>query len=256
MNNQYVLDATHLLFERSESALPTTFEIERAEECLVTTVDENESAFTRREVNAAKQAREMMRRMGYVSLKDQAAMIKHGAIINCPVTQSDVYRAHQIYGSDVASLKGKTKATPSHIVKIEHVPRSLETNQTLHVDVIFIEGDPYLLSVSTPLGLTMATHLGGDRSERTLLKALLSQIDKYKAQHFIISNIKTDMEGGVMAIADIINSKGITLHPAGPGEHVPVIENKAKQVKERTRAHLNVLPFILASSLLIWLVSF
>ncbi len=37
---------------------------------------------------------------------------------------------------------------------------------------------------------------------------------------------------------------------------MPVIENKAKQVKQRTRAHLSALPFALASTLLVWLVSF
>ncbi len=43
-------------------------------------------------------------------------------MVNCPVTATDVYRAVKIYGSDVASLKGKTKQKPSKIVKIEHVP--------------------------------------------------------------------------------------------------------------------------------------
>jgi hypothetical protein len=62
--------------------------------------------------------------------------------------------------------------------------------------------------------------------------------------------------GGVMTIQDALNAKGIALQPAGPGEHVPMIENTAKQIKQRTHAHINVLPFVLASTLLVWLVSF
>lgn len=37
---------------------------------------------------------------------------------------------------------------------------------------------------------------------------------------------------------------------------MPMIENRAKQVKQYTRVHINVFPFALASTLLMWLVSF
>ena len=103
---------------------------------------------------------EMMRRLGFVSMKDQAAMLKYGAIINCPVTPADVYRAQRIYGTDIATLKRKTEASPSRIIKIEPVPCLMQSTLTLFVDIIFVEGDSYLLSVSKPLGLTMANHLG------------------------------------------------------------------------------------------------
>jgi hypothetical protein len=125
---------------------------------------------------------------------------------------------------------------------------------------MFIEGYPFLVSLSKPLHLLMASALGntpgGERSERALLKALTSQVDKYKGQHFIVGSVLTDGEGGVISLQDTLNAKGIGVHPAGPGEHVPAIENKIKQIKQRTRAHLNVLPFSLASTLLVWLVAF
>ena len=53
-----------------------------------------------------------------------------------------------------------------------------------------------------------------------------------------IANILTDGEGRVIALQHDLNTRGIILHPAGPGEHVPLIENNAKQVKQRIRAHL------------------
>ena len=153
-------------------------------------------------------------------MKDEASMIKYGTIINCPVTTADVYRAHRIYGADVASLKGKTRATPSHIVKLEYVPRPVQSTLNLHIDIVFIEGDPYLASVSTPLLLLMMNHLGGERTQRSLLKAINNQLDKYKGQHFAVRNILTDGEGGVITIQNALNAKGIALHPAGSGEHV------------------------------------
>jgi hypothetical protein len=60
----------------------------RIEHCNVQTVKENEMIYTKREVNAAKQAQELMRKFGYPSTADIIKMISNGVILNCPVTQS------------------------------------------------------------------------------------------------------------------------------------------------------------------------
>ncbi len=120
VNKQYVADASDLLFERVERCFTLEVEADRTEVCIpfevesaeaIYTVKGNEAQFTKREVRDARQARELMRRLGFVSMKDQAAMLKYGAIINCPVTPADVYRAQRIYGADIATLKGKTEAS-------------------------------------------------------------------------------------------------------------------------------------------------
>ena len=69
----------------------------------VNTVEANEKLYTPREVRDAKLAKKLMQDLGYVSVSDQAVMVKD--LLNCPVTVSDVYRAAKIYGPDVASLK-------------------------------------------------------------------------------------------------------------------------------------------------------
>jgi len=145
INRQYVADASKLLFEREEACLTIECEREQVFECLpyeaasegaISTVKGNEALYTKREVRDAQRARELMRRLGYASMKDEAAMLKHGTIINCPVTPSDVYRAQRIYGSDVATLKGKTEASPSTVVKIKYIPCPVDTRLSLHVDVM------------------------------------------------------------------------------------------------------------------------
>ena len=105
VNKQYVANASDLLFERVERCFTLKIEADRTEVYIpfevegaeaISTVKGNEAQFTKREVRDARQAREMMRRLGFVSMKDQAAMLKYGAIINCPVTPADVYRAQRI----------------------------------------------------------------------------------------------------------------------------------------------------------------
>ena len=181
------------------------------------TIDENEKLFAPRQVRDAKVARELMRRLGYVSAKDEAAMLNSGAILNCPVTAADVYRATRIYGKDIATLKGKTVASPSKTVKVEYIPRPVSSTLTLHVDIMFIENDPYLISVSTPLLLTMVNHLGGQKTTKVIREALNKQIAAYRAEAFEIRNILTDGEGGVHALTEELNAKGITVNLAGPG---------------------------------------
>lgn len=71
----------------------------------------------------------------------QALLDNSRAIVTCLVAATDVYRAVKICESDAASLKGKTKQQRSEIVKIEHMPRNMVTTQTLHVSIMFVEGN-------------------------------------------------------------------------------------------------------------------
>jgi hypothetical protein len=254
----YIHDASHLVPRDSATEVQVA-ERHRdfpGEVVQANTVTDNEQLFSPRQVKAAREARELMRRLGFVSSKDEAAMVNSGSILNCPVTAADVYRASRIDGPDIASLKGKTTAKPSKTVTVEYLPRPVSATQTLHVDIMFVEGDPYLISVSTPLLLTMVNHLGGKKTTKALRESLFKQIAAYRAEAFEVRHVLTDGEGGVHALTTELNTLGIRVNPAGPGEHVPVIENKIKQVKSRVRAHINSLPYTLCFALLMWLVQF
>ena len=119
-------------------------------ETSLVTVAENESRYTLREITAAKQAKELIRRLCYPSLDSIQKTIKNNAIMNCPVTAQDIERAVDIYGTELAYLKGKT--TKQHSVPVSGLPRQLinTSNQALHIDIMFVNKEAYLLSVSTP----------------------------------------------------------------------------------------------------------
>jgi hypothetical protein len=53
-----------------------------------------------------------------------------------------------------------------------------------------------------------------------------------------------------------LNQRGIVVNPAGPGSHVPVIERKIQEVKERARAIYNTLPYKLSNNFLPHLIQF
>ena len=85
---------------RSMIALKPTFYPNR-ETALVATVAENMRKYTKREVESAGAARELLARMGYPSVKNAISMIRGGG--NMKVTESD------LGSKDITSMRGKTK---------------------------------------------------------------------------------------------------------------------------------------------------
>jgi hypothetical protein len=70
------------------------------------------------------------------------------------------------------------------------LPRTISTVVQLHVDIMFIEGIGFLVSVSKPIDLVVVTPLGKDtgvKSETTLRQALIGHYHAYWSKGFIIS---------------------------------------------------------------------
>ena len=65
---------------------------------LVNTIAQNESLYSKREVDEAKQARKISRMLAIPSFKDISGAISSGTLIDCPVTIQSLKRAIDIYG--------------------------------------------------------------------------------------------------------------------------------------------------------------
>jgi hypothetical protein len=74
----------------------------------INTVDDNKKAFSKRQLKGAELARTLYATLGYPSIKDFKWVIQSNQIKDCPVTVQDVVTAHQIWGKNIAALKGKT----------------------------------------------------------------------------------------------------------------------------------------------------
>jgi Zinc knuckle len=118
---------------------------------LVSTVEENQQKFTKREVAQAGKARELLARMGFPSVDKAIQMVETGS--NFDVTGRDFKIADSIWGKDVASVNRKTKKRASPVADINVGPTIVQQQQVLGIDVMFIDKIP------SPLGLTIATSL-------------------------------------------------------------------------------------------------
>ena len=98
------------------------------------------------------------------------------------------------------------------------------------------------MSKTTPLRLRMTHHLGHGHGARTTSNIVLHQehqLSSYTSAGFQIGTLLTDRcEGGVIAIATLIQSKGIAINPSSAGKHVPVIENDIKTTNSCTTVQI------------------
>ena len=119
----------------------------------VQTVEENKLFYTDRQVERAKQARELLHALGCPSIADLKNIIKMNSIKDCPVTVDDINLAEKIFGKDIATLKGKsTKQRPTPVVNdIVEIPKELVAAQhdvDLCIDTLFVNEMPFLTSIS------------------------------------------------------------------------------------------------------------
>src|SRR5210317_2332452 len=74
----------------------------------ISTVTGNKIGFTKRQVEDAEKARKLYYVLGCPTVQNFKHILRQNIIKNCPVTMEDVNIAEQIYGPDIATMKGKT----------------------------------------------------------------------------------------------------------------------------------------------------
>lgn len=81
---------------------------EDAVHAFVQTVQQNYGGYTKKEILRAKEARRTMGLVGYPNEQDFNGMVRANMIPNCPIDATDIANARDIWGPDLASLRGKT----------------------------------------------------------------------------------------------------------------------------------------------------
>ena len=232
--------------------------IERA---FIETSTENMKRYTKREVESARNARELLGRMGYPTTESAVRIIRSGN--NFETTAHDFRVAEAIWGPDIASLKGRTVKRQTTASDVTVGPTLLQIEQVLAIDIMFVEGIPSLVGVATPLDLTLAVSLTSydtsrpSRCATVIKKGLAEIISTLASRNFLVKVIMSDGEGGVGSVAKELKMMGIEVDVSGAGGHVSRIERRIRTIKERVRAHIAYkLPYALNSLGIAMLVLF
>ncbi len=96
--------------------------------------------------------------------REFAGMVWEKLLAICPITVRNVENANQIFGPNLANLRGKTtRAKPDH-VRVEYARIlkdfiQLHKYVTLVADVMFVNGLPFLVTSSRGISLVTIEHL-------------------------------------------------------------------------------------------------
>jgi hypothetical protein len=208
------------------------------------TVAENKATYTRREIEGADKARLLYKKIGRPSEQEFTEILQDNLIRNCPVTSDDAKRALQIYGPDVATLKGKTvkqqnRGIPNYqAVQIPGPIIDRYRDVRLFIDIFWVNGSPYFHTISQWIKFRTVAPID-NRTKRTLLMEAQAVINLYKGRGYNISRVKGDQEF-VYITNDILP---IQLNAAAADDHVHEVERSIRTIKERTRCTVQGLPF-------------
>ena len=213
---------------------------------MVQTVEDNKKLFSKAQVDRADKARTLMKTLMMPTVKTLKRAILTNQIQNCPVTDTDCDIAIQIYGKDIASLKGKStrsKPTPAvhDVVSIPKRLLYLHKNVHLFMDIMYVNGLPFLMTISKHLYYRTATYLTNEKAN-TLYKAMDGVFNKYNNAGYKIKHISADnqFQASLEAIQDELR---VTLHFSAAQEHVPEAERNIRTVKETIRSVIASIPY-------------
>ena len=193
---------------------------------LVTTVRDKMLKYTQRHVKQAELAKGYKRKSGYASTGQLIKLISQGKIANCNITAQDVVRAFDIWGPDLDCLKGKT---PSHKAQIEDEQPILDPlqdkNKIMYIDLMFVNGNPFLIAVVKPLEYVMVNKLAkrDNMSSWTSLESDIRHITKYGHN---MDMVRVDGEGTINTawFETKLATIGTVLDTTGAGEAVNEVD--------------------------------
>jgi hypothetical protein len=194
-----------------------------------------------------------------MSSKELVACMKNNNVTNCSFRPEHVHLADQALGPSRECTFGRTTRPPQDSVEPHHYQRIIRpvfSNIYLYVDIMFVMGVPFFVSVSD-FGFVMTVHLK-DRKTATIRSALDTNLSFYKAntKGSAVNRIICDDEGGVSASREYLEGLGINLFSLGVGAHVHKIERTIRSLKDRIRGKINVLPFDLFTQVIVKLVEY
>ncbi|KAG7352856.1 reverse transcriptase RNA-dependent DNA polymerase [Nitzschia inconspicua] len=237
-------DGTTIDFLPSDTGLYYTdadnFAATPATWALVTTVKEQASRYTKRQLAEATTARRMQNIIMHPSDRQLSDVAIHH-LRGCPVTKRSIQIASDVFGPNLGSLKGKTVHRPSPHVQTNTdpvPPEILERHRdvTLATDILFVNKIPFLLTVSRDLRFVTVCDLP-NRQLPTVEQELLKVVRLYEHRGFNVTSLLCDPE------FEDLRPTFPYLNPCSADEHVPEVERMIRTIKDRIRSVYVTLPY-------------
>ncbi len=225
---------------------------------LIATTKANMGKYTTLEVTAAKDALQLMKRMGAPSTSGMKDLLNSGVLGASSVSPKDVDNAVAIYGEPLANLKGKSKEPEAVGTELPVAPKVKGQTVEIYMDLFFWCEEQFSLCVVKPMGLLMSNYLGNAKKPKSGM-ALKDTILEYKhriaEQGYTLKKVFMDGEKGLKPLRGALAGMGIEAI-SFVGSHIGTVEVAIRTVKEQARGVLHTLPYRLPKILNKDLISF
>jgi hypothetical protein len=181
--------------------------------------------------------------LGRLPNRDFLGMVHSGMITNCTWSPDAVINANRIIGPNLTGVRGHTVRRPPESVTTNHIriPRALlERHQrvTLAVDVMFVNGVPFLVSISRGFNLVPAEYTPSCAAKR-LAAGIRRVMDLYSREGFYVGMVL--MDNDFKKLRNLVPI--LVVNTTAAKEHVPEVKRRIQLIKERGKSILNTLPF-------------
>ena len=217
------------------------------------TTTANEAAYSKREVSRSFDARRLQASLGFPPDSKLISALNAGAFLNCDILPEDVSRATAIWGTNIAALKGRTvRARPFPALPMTKSHRDC-SEQHMHCDVMFVNKQPFLVSITHPLGIVLVACVE-NLSAPILRQSIRRMFGTIGSRGIKVTRFSSDNERGIAALSGDMNAMGVAVVPVGPGQHDHVVERMIRHLKETIRSTIHSLPYLVTDAMMNHLV--
>jgi hypothetical protein len=188
------------------------------------TMADKEHMYTRKEVQKALEAGEFLRALGYPTEKEALNFIHDGNVTSISYSVDDVKRFYDIYGAQVAGIRGRTTHKHAVCTVTGDLGSKMErTLQEVVANVMYVASEKFVVSISSPLELTMVYHVK-DLSKEALGKGIQSHISTLRNRGFEPTKFCIDPHKTLTSLKGAF--PGIEVDDCGVDDHLDNVNSK------------------------------
>jgi hypothetical protein len=190
---------------------------------MVNSVRANLEGYTKHDIKKAQEARHLQGMIGNPTERDFVGMVREKLIANSPVTVCNIQNANQIFGPNLANLRGKTMRTRVDYVKIPRDFLGVHKYVTKVADIMSVNGLPFLVTSSREMSLVTIKFLPS-RNAKRLANSMERVIRIHRKVGFTVQTSTMGMEFEKQR--DLLPN--VALNTMAAQEHVGEIERKIR----------------------------
>ena len=208
---------------------------------MVSTVNEQSQQYSKREIDRAIGARELMRRTNYPA---------DGSLMRTLNTSANIKAATDIYGKDVASIQGKSKDMGTLPDDRVYVPTAERKEQVIYADIFLWRNETFVIFIAKPLRIVMTQHVTKQNTE-SMKVAVENLCNIIIGKGFNVKEIVTDPARELAALQGHIP---YNINTVGSRTHVADAEVEMRVIKEPLRCSTIGVPFNVPRRIIKWQV--